>query len=138
MTQIKSLELVEGHCHCGLIALSLNFLPDSVTLCNCSICRRYNAVWGYYKRHEINLKINYDKANAYRWGDQMIDFISCSNCGCVSHYEDVEKGPDSRLAVNFRMFADHVWQGLNVRYFDGADSFNEINREQFLKCSKDK
>lgn len=115
-----------GQCHCGRITLTIDFLVDSVTTCNCSICRRYNAVWGYYRRDQVTLDITEAAALPYQWNDCMIDFVHCRFCGCITHYEDVELTPESRLAVNFRMFAPSLWEAIRVRIFDGADTFQEI------------
>ena len=126
MTKGMSDQHHQGHCHCGRLSYTVTCLPETVTHCNCSICRRYNAVWGYYRRSEVTLVDKDGAATAYRWNDEVIDFIHCRVCGCMTHYEDVEKTPDSRVAVNFRMCPDPAWEAIKIRYFDGADSFREI------------
>lgn len=115
-----------GQCHCGRLSWKVSTLPVTVTHCNCSICRRYNAAWGYYRRSQVTLEAKGGAGESYRWNDEVIDFVHCRVCGCVTHYEDVDKGPDARVAVNFRMCADPAWEGLNVRRFDGAETFREI------------
>lgn len=117
----------QGQCHCGRMSFTVATLPETVTHCNCSICRRYNAVWGYYQRHEVTLADCDDAATAYRWNDEVIDFVHCRFCGCMTHYEDVDKLPDSRVAVNFRMCPEAIWQDIRVRLFDGADTFQAIS-----------
>lgn len=116
----------EGQCHCGRIKYSVTFLPDTVTICNCSICRRYNAVWGYFRRDQVKLDIADEAEAAYQWNDRMINFIHCRFCGSITHYEDIERMPKSRLAINFRMCPDDVWKDIRIRRFDGADTFREI------------
>ena len=115
-----------GSCHCGRISFTLNQLPERVTICNCSICSRYSAVWGYYQRQEVVLEIRDEAAAGYQWNDRVITFVHCRFCGCMTHYEDVEQTPESRLAVNFRMTPAPVWESIPVRYFDGADTFEEM------------
>lgn len=116
----------EGTCHCGRLAWRVGSLPERVTHCNCSICRRYNAVWGYYTRQQVTLVDTDGSAVGYRWNDEVIDFVHCRVCGCMTHYEDVDKTPGDRVAVNFRMCPDTAWEQLPVRHFDGADTFAEI------------
>lgn len=118
----------EGACHCGRIRFTLPYLPQRITRCNCSVCRRYAAGWGYYQRREVAMTIADETEAAYAWNDHMIRFIHCRHCGCLTHYEDVERTPESRLAVNMNMVAPALWQDLPVRYFDGADTFQEITR----------
>lgn len=125
MTQANRKQ-VQGTCHCGRIRFTLNALPERVTICNCSICSRYSAVWGYYQRRDVALEIADDAATAYQWNDRVINFIHCRFCGCMTHYEDVEKTPESRFAANFRMTPAAIWENIPVRYFDGADTFEEM------------
>ena len=37
--------MIEAACHCGAVRLSVPSAPDTVTECNCSICRRLGARW---------------------------------------------------------------------------------------------
>lgn len=39
---------IETSCHCGAIRLAIDVAPETVTNGNCSICRRYDALWAYY------------------------------------------------------------------------------------------
>jgi hypothetical protein len=46
-------EKMKGTCHCGNVTWTLDTPPESVTACNCTICRRYGALWAYgYIRHD--------------------------------------------------------------------------------------
>ena len=35
-------------CHCGNIGIEVERLLDLLGDCNCSICRLYKSLWGYY------------------------------------------------------------------------------------------
>ena len=39
--------MIEGSCHCGAVHWRFEGIPKSATTCNCSICRRYGALWAY-------------------------------------------------------------------------------------------
>lgn len=65
--------------------------------------------------------------NAYIWNDRVIEFYHCTNCGCLTHYEDVEKNPGSRLAVNARMFPPEEIADIPVRHFDGAGTWEFLD-----------
>ena len=39
--------MLNGWCHCGEVGWTLDQAPKSVTACNCTICRRYGALWAY-------------------------------------------------------------------------------------------
>jgi hypothetical protein len=39
--------MIKGSCHCGALSWSFDGMPESVTACNCTLCRRYGALWIY-------------------------------------------------------------------------------------------
>lgn len=94
--------------------------PKQVTQCNCSICSRYMSLWGYYQPNEVKIEIGSYGASSYSWGDEELDFIHCSNCGCVTHYKTKPNQPDPRVAVNFNMDKQQV-TNVPIRYFNGAE-----------------
>ena len=38
---------MKGTCHCGAIEWQLDYDPGPITACNCTVCRRYGALWAY-------------------------------------------------------------------------------------------
>ncbi len=45
--------MIEASCHCGTVRFAVETAPGEVNDCNCSICRRYGALWAYYKRAQV-------------------------------------------------------------------------------------
>ena len=39
--------MLQDTCHRGALSWSLEGDPDSITACNCTLCRRYGALWAY-------------------------------------------------------------------------------------------
>ena len=71
-------------CHCGAITVILPRHPEEINECQCTICRRYAAAWGYYKVDEVKFDIKEGaKLSKYVWGDKEKSFDSCATCGCV-------------------------------------------------------
>ena len=68
-----------------------------------------------------------DDLVAYQWGDRQLEFFHCKQCGCVTHYEAVEKGDDCRLAVNARLMDPGEIEDIAVRHFDGAVSWTYLD-----------
>ena len=114
-------------CHCGAVRIDMAFEPESLTECTCSICRRYGARWAYGNRENVTVRCEPDAVAAYIWGDREIEFYHCTTCGCLTHYESVEKEPDSRIAVNARMLAPADTAGIPVRTFDGAETWQFLD-----------
>ena len=119
--------MLRATCHCGAVRLEVDDLPDSLTECNCSVCYRYGARWAYYTRAGARVLTTQEHMVAYLCNDRVIEFYHCRHCGCLTHYEDVEKAPDSRLAVNARMFPPQEMERIQVRHFDGAGTWKFLN-----------
>lgn len=119
--------MITASCHCGKITIDIAIKPVSVTECNCSICRRYAAKWAYYARKQVAINGSAETMTAYSWGDRCIEYYHCNNCGCITHYEGVDKHPDSRVAVNARMLPPEAAANIPVRKFDGADTWKFID-----------
>lgn len=118
--------MFKGECHCGNIKVKIPNLTDTGTSCNCSICSKYAAIWGYFKRSQVDIEIGKCGARVYSHGDKMINFIHCSNCGCITHYESTVDGPDERVAVNYRMFNHSDLEKITIKIFDGADTWQYL------------
>jgi len=114
-------------CHCQAVRLEVAELPSTVTECNCSICRRYGALWAYYSRDQVRLDEKGSSLSGYSWGDRTIEFRHCRHCGCLTHYESVDKHAHSRIAVNARMLPPDDLASLAVRHFDGASSWKYVD-----------
>jgi hypothetical protein len=50
----------------------------------------------------------------------VLAFFHCRTCGCVTHYEGMEKRGDKRIAINARMIPAADLAGIRIRTFDGA------------------
>ena len=119
--------MFSASCHCGSITLEIDEKPQTLTECTCSICHRIGALWAYYTRQQVRVSGLPETASVYLWGDKCIEFYHCKTCGCTTHYESVEKNPDSRIAVNTRMMGRQDTSGLKVRVFDGADTWKFLD-----------
>ena len=119
--------MYKAQCHCKAISLEVTELAATVTDCNCSVCRRYGALWAYYTRDQVQLQAAPPLLSAYSWGDRSIEFWHCNRCGCMTHYENTDKHARSRIAINARMFPPEVLKSLPIRHFDGADSWKYLD-----------
>ena len=71
---------------------------NEVTECHCSICRRYGALWAYYRTQDVSFT---GPTVTYVWGRERIAFHHCGNCGCVMGW--LPHGPYPECAVNARV-----------------------------------
>ena len=114
-------------CHCGNVTITIKEQPETLTQCNCSMCSRYAALWGYYPPEEVDINVGDKGLSVYSWGDKYLDFKNCSECGCITHYQTTEKAPKQKVGINFRMAPIKSIETIQVRDFDGADSWQYLN-----------
>jgi hypothetical protein len=101
------------------VRLEIETPPQTVTDCNCSICRRYGVLWAYYPREHVRLVPPSGATGSYAWGDCSIAFHRCKTCGCVTHWAPVNRA-ENRMGVNARLMAPDILAAARVRKLDGA------------------
>ena len=127
--------MIKGSCHCGNVSVTMERLPHSVTSCNCSICYRLGAIWGYYHPAKLNASSDSAPLANYTWGKKHMRFFHCPLCGCVTHYETTEASGNNWVGVNFRMMDATVIDSVPVRYFDGADTCKYLDEQSSIYSS---
>ena len=118
--------MLHASCHCGAVRIEVQTKPRSVTQCTCSICHRYGAQWAYCTRSTASVSWKPGAVSMYRWGDKQLEFYHCKHCGCLTHYESVQKKEDSRIAINARMMSPSDIGDVRIRTFDGADTWKYL------------
>ena len=116
--------MIEATCHCGAIQITLETAPTEVTDCNCSICRRYGALWAYASPRELRLSPAKPATDTYLWGDRAIEFHRCKTCGCLTHWMPADRTRD-RMGVNARLLPPETLAAARVKHLDGADTWTE-------------
>jgi hypothetical protein len=100
-------------------------MPVSATACNCTLCRRFGALWAYGFRDEA-IRIS-GRTSVYVRGED-IGFHFCPECGAAAYWLSLEPGEDGRhwMAVNLRLAEDPALIGATpIRHFEGLESFRE-------------
>ena len=112
--------MIQASCHCGAVVLEIAEAPREVADCNCSICRRYGALWAYYEPKQVELRASAG-TGVYSWGARSIAFHRCRTCGCVTHRSAVSPARD-HMGVNARLMAPEILWHARLRHLDGAAS----------------
>jgi hypothetical protein len=130
--------MLEGSCHCGAAHWSFAGDPGSATACNCTLCRRYGALWAYDHEDE-RIRIFGPSAAYTRVGkdDPVLEIRFCPTCGCVICWRGLRLTPDGRrrIAVNLRLAAPEAVADLPIDHFDGLDAFDDLPRDG--RCVRD-
>jgi hypothetical protein len=114
--------MIEASCHCGAVRLQIATPPETLTDCNCSICRRLGVLWAYYAPHQVAIIAEPGEIGAYRWGDKSLAFHHCRSCGCTTHWAPLPHRDQGRMGVNARLMDPAVLAAARVRRLDGAGS----------------
>jgi hypothetical protein len=115
--------LIESSCVCGAVRLAITHAPDEVLDCNCSICRRYGALWAYYSLKDVIVPSGL--TDTYLRGAKHTEFHRCKICGCVTHWSPTDKR--DRMGVNARLMAPEILSQVRVRHLDGADTWKYLD-----------
>ncbi|MCX2722172.1 GFA family protein [Roseibium salinum] len=121
--------MLEGTCHCGGVRWILKTMPESVTACNCTSCRRFGVLWAYgHIDHDIDVT---GETRAYRKTGGTIDYHFCPKCGCTTHYVAVKPQEDGRhwTAVNVRLTEPDPIADLPIDHFDGLKTWDDLPRD---------
>lgn len=109
---------MKGGCHCGRVSLRLARRPDFLNPCNCSLCMKLGAAWGYLAPHEVSVA---GTTSRYERGDverPAITLHFCGACGATVRWTAARHLPQDRMGINMRLFEPAELAGMEVRYED--------------------
>jgi hypothetical protein len=114
--------MIKAACHCGAVRFELKAPPHWVMDCNCTICRRYGALWAYPHAGQADIVRAPDPqaTAAYLWGERSIAFHHCRSCGCITHMEGVDGDPPPIFGINARMIVGLNPAHVQVRQVDNG------------------
>ena len=94
--------MLRAACHCTAVRFEIEELPEWVLDCNCTLCRRYGAIWAYPKAGTVRFLSG--ETDTYQWLDNELAFHRCHTCGCVTHMMAIDNNGNAKLyGINVRM-----------------------------------
>ena len=121
--------MITGSCHCGAASWTLSGEPGPITACNCTLCRRYGALWAYdYEGERVAVL---GATRTYRRigkDDPALEIVFCGICAGVLAWRGLRLEEDGRrrMAVNVRLANPDAVAHLPIDHFDGLDSFEDL------------
>lgn len=110
-------------CLCGQIHVQIEKQPDYINECNCTLCSKTGAQWGYFHPSEVSVEgvsTGYCREDKPEPGSQ-IRF--CENCGATTHFilteATIARFGNSMMGVNMRLADERDLAGIELRYPDG-------------------
>jgi len=110
---------MDGRCACGTVRVALARLPDYINQCDCSVCLRLGAAWGYFHPRDVTVIGETDRFIRGDVAEPYIAYHFCPACGSSTHWTALPNGPSERTGVNMRLFEPDGLEGLEVRFSDG-------------------
>lgn len=110
---------LSGSCHGGAVRVTIPTAHDYINDCNCALCVKHGATWGYFKRSQIN--VTGEPIGGYvhlRMADPFVRLHFCAACGCTTHCVALDEATDW-ACVNTRLFEAEDMAAVEVRHPDG-------------------
>ncbi len=145
--ETRGVQMLIGRCLCEAAHWTMEGDPGPVTACNCSLCRRYGALWAYdYEadgegRGDGGGRIGlHGPTRAFTRrgsGTPSLEIRFCPTCACVLCWRGLQVGQDGRrrMAVNVRLAPPEAVAHLPIDHFDGLDTFDDLPRDG--RCVRD-
>lgn len=115
--------MLELSCHCGLVGLTVERRPDYINECNCTLCRKTAARWGYFEPSLVGVR---GATRTYSRSDKPDPFVQvhfCGACGTTTHFTltaaAVARFGQDLVGVNMRLADESDLAGIELRYPDG-------------------
>src|SRR5688572_21718269 len=115
--------MLELSCHCGRVGLTIDRRPDYIHECNCTLCRKTGARWGYFDPAQVAVRgatttyLRNDK------DDPVAEIHFCAACGTTTHFtltaEAAARFGQALTGANMRLADERELAGIELRYPDG-------------------
>jgi hypothetical protein len=96
-----------GACHCGAVRFRIDAEPAELTVCDCSLCAKKNAVMTQVHESALTILAGEDSLTEYRWNTGVARHFFCGVCG-IYPFHRKRSAPDS--------------YGVNVACLEGFDA----------------
>ncbi len=114
----RPMQKYHGSCHCGAVQFEIETDFPELTQCDCSICRRKNALMVQVHESKFRLLAGADSLTEYQFHSRIARHFFCKVCG-IYPFHRKRVAPD-HLGVNVFCLEDFDPTGIPVRQAVGA------------------
>ena len=118
VTDRRPLRTYRGSCHCGAITFEIDSDFPELTMCDCSICRRRNALMVKVHQDQFRLLSGESSLVEYQFHTMTARHFFCRSCG-IYPFHRKRVTPDC-LGINVSCLHDFDPTGIPVRLAAGA------------------
>ncbi len=114
----RPLQTCTGSCHCGAVQFEIDTDFPELTMCDCSICRRKNALMVKVHESRFRLIAGEDALTEYRFHTHTARHFFCRTCG-IYPFHRKRVTPDY-FGINVHCLHEFDPAGIPVRQAVGA------------------
>ena len=108
----------DGSCHCGAVAFRITTDFPELTTCDCSICRKKNALMVKVHEDEFELLRGEEALSEYQFHTNTARHFFCKICG-IYPFHRKRMAPDS-YGINVYCLQDAEFEDVPVRDTGGS------------------
>ncbi len=111
-------------CLCCEVNIEISKKPDYINECNCTLCSKSGARWGYFHPSEVDVEGKTQGYSRQDKADPSAEIHFCQTCGATTHFTLTESaisrfGKNSVMGVNMWLTDEADLAGIELRYPDG-------------------
>jgi hypothetical protein len=114
----RTMQKYRGSCHCGAVEFEIESDFPELTTCDCSICRRKNAVMVKVHESQFKLLSGEDDLSEYRFHTMTARHFFCSICGIYPFHR--KRVTPNYLGINIFCLDNFDPSGIPIRQTVGA------------------
>jgi hypothetical protein len=115
--------MISLSCLCGQTRLEIAKRPDFINECNCTLCSKSGARWGYFHPSEVSVEGATQDYSRDDRDDPSAEIHFCGHCGATTHFtltaSAVAKFGNSVMGANMLLADERDLAGVELRFPDG-------------------
>ena len=112
-------------CLCGQLRVELTKRPDFIHACNCTLCRKTGAHWGYFDPDDVTVCGTSQRYSRRDKDVPSAEIHFCGDCGSTTHFnltEDaVARHGNTMMGANLLLAEESDLAGVELRFPDGLN-----------------
>ena len=112
-------QTLNGSCHCGAIAYTVEADPAGAVTCNCSLCSSLGAVWVFAPKEKFKLTKGEGRLGDYQFNKHVLHHRFCPSCGIESYAEGKGRDGSEQAGINLRCVQSIDVNKLSPKQVDG-------------------
>jgi hypothetical protein len=115
---------MRARCICGAVTVRLGDKPTYINDCNCTLCRKSGAAWGYFPAAAVTIEGDTKGVTRNDMEAPAVEVHFCPRCGAATHWEltqayTADHPQADRVGVNMKLFDPATLAGIELRFPDG-------------------